>query len=103
MLKNKQTSIKQEFVKYLDFWMDEMIFGNPKKVFPEISIDNIPNKSGLMGSMYLSRILYGASKACDALKGVGLLRFPALIFVQLVGFWATWRAKKAACAVSISS
>ena len=65
---NKNTPIKQEFINYLDFWMDQMIFGRPRKVFPEISIDNIPDKSGLMGSMYLSRILYGASKACGALK-----------------------------------
>jgi len=68
MLKNKKTPIKQELIDYLDFWMDQMIFGSPEKVFPEISIDNVPNKSGLMGSMYLSRILYGASKACETLK-----------------------------------
>jgi len=68
MLKNKKTHIKQEFINYLDFWMDQMIFGSPEKVYPEISIDNIPNKSGLVGSMYLSRILYGASKACKTLK-----------------------------------
>lgn len=68
MIKNIKTSLKQEFINYLDFWMDQMIFGSPEKVFPEISIDNIPNKSGLMGSMYLSRILYGASRASESLK-----------------------------------
>ncbi len=86
MLKNKKTPIKQEFINYLDFWMDQMIFGSPEKVFPEISIDNIPNKSGLMGSMYLSRILYGTSKAYKTLKAKKYKELADVAFNGLVDF-----------------
>lgn len=45
-----------------------MIYGNPEKIYPEITIDNRPDNSALMGSMYLSRILYGASLGCRTLE-----------------------------------
>lgn len=58
----------KEFKNYMEFWRDHMIFGDPGKIYPEMSIDNTPDKSALMGSMYLSRVLYGASLGCKTLK-----------------------------------
>ena len=68
MLQNSNSNLEGEFKETLKFWLDHMIFGDHDKLYPEISIDNVPDKSAIMGSMYLSRILYGASRACGTLK-----------------------------------
>ncbi len=60
--------LQAEFKSYLEFWMDSMISNDQNEIFPEISQDAVPNKLADIGSMYLSRIIYGASRACQLMK-----------------------------------
>jgi mannobiose 2-epimerase len=61
-------TLVHEFRDYLEFWSKHMIRVEQDKLYPEISIDNVPNSAALRGSMYLARILYGASKACGTMQ-----------------------------------
>ena len=60
--------LKKEFEKYLKFWMQNMRSENQEVIFPEMSQDMVANKLADMGSMYLGRIIYGASRACYSLN-----------------------------------
>lgn len=62
---NESFDIKQAFENYLDFWIQRMLTEKKIGIFPEISIENIPNDQAAMGSMYLARVLYGSAKACQ--------------------------------------
>jgi len=59
--------LKKEFQLYMEYWMLHMYRSSKTGVYPEISNDDIPNEKALLGSMYLSRIIYGASQAGDIL------------------------------------
>jgi len=86
-MENKQQILEPKaFEDYLDFWAKHMVFGSPKKIYPEISIDNTPNKSALMGSMYLSRILYGASVGCKTLETTKFRTLAETSFESLMEF-----------------
>lgn len=61
-------ALEEEFKNYLDFWMQKMLSKDGKVIFPEMSLQLIPNKMADMGSMYLGRILYGASRASKTLQ-----------------------------------
>jgi len=56
----------KELDKVLTFWLNNAISND--RIIAEISIDNIPNPLADLGSMYLGRIIYGASAACKSLK-----------------------------------
>lgn len=81
-----QMTLVREFKDYLDFWSKHMIRVEQDKLYPEISIDNVPNSSALTGSMYLARILYGASKACATMKTKKYLSLADKAFRELAEF-----------------
>lgn len=68
MIKAAQFQIRKEFENYLQYWVQHMFRKDQGGIFPEMSTDNIPNESADMGSMYLARIIYGASLGCLKLK-----------------------------------
>ncbi len=74
MKKLSQIKLQKEFSNYLDYWMQSMLSQNQKEILPEMSQDSVPNKLADMGSMYLSRILYGASRACTAMEDNSFMR-----------------------------
>lgn len=51
----------------LNYWQKH-IYSNSKKVYGEISCSNVPEENADIGSMFLSRIIYGASTACKSLS-----------------------------------
>lgn len=56
--------LKLELNKTLKFWNNKMLAPQQAEVFFECDNFGVPNKNALMGSMYLSRIIYGVSSAC---------------------------------------
>lgn len=68
MIQNDRIRLGEEFENYLEYWNQYMFKGDRKAIYPEISTDNVPNERADMGSMYLSRIIYGASRGCLQLK-----------------------------------
>ena len=68
MKQTESFQLKKEFDNYLQYWVHHMFRENQEGIFPEISMDDIPNDSADMGSMYVARILYGASRGCLNLK-----------------------------------
>lgn len=81
-----QMTLVHEFRDYLDFWSKHMIRLEQDKLYAEISVDNVPNGRALKGSMYLARILYGTSKACDTMKTKKYLPLADKAFRELAGF-----------------
>ena len=53
MIKNQRIQIRKEFENYLQYWILHMFRKDQEGIFPEMSIDNIPNETADMGSMYL--------------------------------------------------
>jgi len=86
MKKLRQIKLQKEFRNYLDYWMQSMLSQNRKEVFPEMSQDSVPNKLADMGSMYLSRILYGASRAYSAMEDNSFMTLADTAFDLLAGF-----------------
>jgi len=70
MKQENLNQLKAEFENYMDYWMRIMLSQDQKDIFPEMSQDAVPNKMADMGSMYLSRIMYGASRAFQSLHEV---------------------------------
>ena len=70
MKQENLNQLKAEFENYMDYWMRIMLSEDQKDIFPEMSQDAVPNKMADMGSMYLSRIMYGASRAFQSLHEV---------------------------------
>lgn len=68
MKQENQDQLKTEFKSYMAFWSQHMLSQNQKMIFPEMSQEGVPNKLADMGSMYLSRIIYGASRAFQTLN-----------------------------------
>lgn len=56
--------LKSELKKTLDFWVQHLISTEQAELFFECDHNGVPNKNALMGSMFLSRVIYGASTAC---------------------------------------
>lgn len=63
-----QKKLNQELKKNLSFWQKRVINSETSHIFSEVSINGIPNTSATLGAMYLSRILYGSSMACNLLE-----------------------------------
>lgn len=60
--------LDQELINNLSFWMQHALDSSSMRIFPAVFPDGTPDTSANMGSMFLSRILYGASTACHLLK-----------------------------------
>lgn len=67
MKQKNQNRLKTEFESYMGFWINNMLGHDQKIIFPEMSQDTVPNNLADMGSMYLSRIIYGASRAFQSM------------------------------------
>lgn len=52
----------------MDFWLHYMLWKDNATLYPAVSINNMPDREASMGSLFLSRVMYGASAACRALN-----------------------------------
>ncbi len=68
MIKDEPFQLGKEFQNYIEYWMQYMFKADQSVIYPEISIQDIPNIKADMGSMYLSRIIFGAAKAGQLLE-----------------------------------
>jgi mannobiose 2-epimerase len=59
--------LNSELDSVLTFWLNNSI-SDKVDIIGEMSINNIPNPAAVKGSMFLARIIYGASAACRHLK-----------------------------------
>ncbi|WKK66430.1 AGE family epimerase/isomerase [Lutimonas zeaxanthinifaciens] len=80
------TSIEKEFRNYMEFWNNNMINKEGSLICPEISLSGTCNWKAEMGSMYLSRVLYGSSKAYQLLGANEHKDLAALAFKLLMEF-----------------
>ncbi len=56
--------LQLELKKTMKFWNTKLLSTQQPKIFFECNYDGAPNEDALMGSMFLSRVIYGASSAC---------------------------------------
>lgn len=70
----------------MDYWMKHMLKPGEKGIYPEMSNDDVPNEKADLGSMYLSRIIYGASQADQILKTDKYKPLADLALAQLLEF-----------------
>lgn len=75
-----------ELKNNLSFWLKNGLHSNNKGIHSEISIDNTPNLSATMGSMYISRALYGASTAFSILQNKAYINLADKSFKKLQEF-----------------
>jgi mannobiose 2-epimerase len=86
MIEDEQFQIRKEFENYLQYWVLNMFAKDQRGIFPEMSMVNIPNETADMGSMYLGRIIYGASRGCLLLKTDQYKPLADLAFEMLIEF-----------------
>ncbi|UCE93486.1 MAG: AGE family epimerase/isomerase [Flavobacteriaceae bacterium] len=86
MEKMTVNSIEKEFRNYMQFWIKNMINKERNLICPEIAISGACNWKAEMGSMYLSRVLYGSSKAYQRLGDNEYKDLAALSFKLLMEF-----------------
>lgn len=58
--------LKNDLQETLNFWLKNIV-GKGTAILPDFSCINEPNAEAELGSMFLSRIVYGASAACKLL------------------------------------
>lgn len=75
--------LDQELKNNLAFWLKYSINKNTNSFYGAVSIENIPNSKELIGSMFTSRILYGASTAYSLLKNEEYKTLAKISFTQL--------------------
>lgn len=75
-----------ELEKNLLFWLKSVYNDTSLIIYPEVSINGLPNTSATLGSMYLSRILYGASSAYKFLKNEDYLKLANYSYLKLKEF-----------------
>lgn len=75
-----------ELEKNLLFWLKSVYNDTNLIMYPEVSITGIPNTSATLGSMYLSRILYGTSSAYKILKNEDYLKIANYSYLKLKEF-----------------
>lgn len=68
MTEQDKADLKEELEKYMNFWMEHMYVPGQNYIYPEIDIMLEPNKIADMGSMYLSRIVYGTVRGGECLN-----------------------------------
>lgn len=86
MIQDDQVRFRKEFESYLQFWNRYMFKKDGNAIYPEISTDNIPNERADMGAMYLSRVIYGASRGCLQLKTEQFKPLALVAFKMLAEF-----------------
>lgn len=59
--------LRSELESVLDYWKQNVVISEDV-IYGEVSCDNIPNIEAELGSMYLARIIYGASAGCKRLN-----------------------------------
>ncbi len=60
--------LEEELKNILHFWAKYAYYDNHERIYPEVSIEGAGNKNSDMGTIFLSRILYGTSASCNFLK-----------------------------------
>ena len=60
--------LENELKKIAIFWSQHLISNEDASIYPECSTNGTPDKSGDLGSLYLSRLLYGSSAICNFLN-----------------------------------
>lgn len=60
--------LKTELSNLMGFWQRHMLHSENHRIYPGITVDNRPMATADMGSMYLSRVLYGAVQAGQTLE-----------------------------------
>jgi cellobiose epimerase len=73
--------LNSELYKILNYWNKYAIVGN--KLAPEIDIEGIPNFKAPLGTIYISRILYGSSAAMIHLDDKSYLTLAELAYHTL--------------------
>lgn len=64
----QKESLTKELENLLDFWLNMVLTDDKNDIHNEVSIKGKANTKADTGSMYLARIIYGASIACKTLK-----------------------------------
>lgn len=75
-----------ELEKNLLFWLKSVYNDTSLIMYPEVSITGVPNTSATLGSMFLSRILYGTSCAYKILKNEDYLKLANYSYLKLKEF-----------------
>lgn len=78
--------LDKELKNNLSFWLKNTLHPNKTDIYAEVSIYETPNNFALLGAMYLSRILYGASTAFTLLENNSYIELAELSFNQLQEF-----------------
>ena len=78
--------LHQELKTNLSFWLKNALHPNKIDIYAEVSISETPNNLAPLGSMYLSRILYGSSTAFSLLENNPYIELADLSFKQLQEF-----------------
>lgn len=86
MLQTDQLELKKELEKYLYYWENNLLDLGSSAIYPEISIRSELNHKADTGSMYLSRVIYGASRSCKILQNLKYKSLADVAFEQLLEF-----------------
>ena len=78
--------LQEELKNNLSFWLSQVVNKDTKRIFPEVSIEGIPNNDAPLGVMYLSRILFGASSAYQLLDNSDYIELADCACTQLLEF-----------------
>ena len=78
--------LQSELIQNVSFWLETVFDKDQLILFPEVSIFGTPNTSVNTGSMYISRILFGASSAFKLLKNEDYLKLATQSFIKLQEF-----------------
>jgi mannobiose 2-epimerase len=85
-MKINQKKLNYELKNNLSFWLQHSINRGTNDFYSSISVDGTPSTTQPIGSMYLSRILYGTSTASSLLSSKRYMNLAEKSFVQLQEF-----------------
>lgn len=72
-----------ELKNNLSFWLKNALHQNKSDIYAEVSINETPNNKALLGTMYLSRILFGASTGFSLIENNSYIELADLSFRKL--------------------
>lgn len=75
--------LQRELIQILDFWKENVISQNWNGFNPECTIRGSANNDSALGSLFLGRVIFGASAACRYLKTNEYRKFADLAFKGL--------------------
>ena len=78
--------IHKELKNNLSFWIKNALHPNKIDIYAEVYFHETPSNLALLGAMYLSRILYGASTAFSLLENNTYIELADLSFKKLQEF-----------------